>query len=138
MGLAHAFGKPVVLLTSDQIEEAPSDIRHFEFIRYRLEQHVEFLDRLDNALRNVFAERYEPYHAAAQSVFREFCSMTGSQLQMAGKQVFLQRVIEAERVSGLPDLEDSKKLSKFVLPRIAQSGEDADVMRKVLDWLEER
>src|SRR5437588_1324515 len=59
LGIAHAHGKEVILITGDLISEAPSDIRHFEFIRYDLDRHVEFLDRLDNALRNVFRDRYE-------------------------------------------------------------------------------
>src|SRR6266487_3819507 len=37
LGFAHAQGKKVILLTSDEISSAPSDIRHFEFIRYDLE-----------------------------------------------------------------------------------------------------
>ena len=34
LGIAHAQGKKVILITKDPINEAPSDIRHFEFIKY--------------------------------------------------------------------------------------------------------
>ena len=34
LGMAHALGKPVVLITSDAVEQAPTDIRAFEFISY--------------------------------------------------------------------------------------------------------
>jgi hypothetical protein len=59
LGIAHALSKDVILITKDSVNEAPSDIRHFEFIHYELTKHKEFLERLDNALRNVFAKEYE-------------------------------------------------------------------------------
>src|SRR6266436_3483229 len=34
VGLAHAFERKVVLLTSDPIESIPSDLRQFEFVKY--------------------------------------------------------------------------------------------------------
>ena len=46
-------------MISSDVEEAPTDIRHFEFIHYQLDKHVEFLTRLDNAIANVFLERYD-------------------------------------------------------------------------------
>jgi hypothetical protein len=55
LGLAHASGKPVIFLTQDPPEQAPVDIRPFEFIRYDLGQHEELLARLNNAVRKYSA-----------------------------------------------------------------------------------
>ena len=53
LGMAHALGKPVVLITSDVIEHAPTDIRAFEFISYANLGPDEFLAKLNNALQSV-------------------------------------------------------------------------------------
>src|SRR5215475_3516513 len=57
IGLAHAVGKPVLFLTQDAPENAPVDIRQFEFIRYDLAQHNEFLAKLDNAITSAFVKQ---------------------------------------------------------------------------------
>jgi nucleoside 2-deoxyribosyltransferase len=58
VGLAHAFGKPVIFLTQDDPASAPVDIRQFEFIPYHLAHHKEFLSNLDNAIQHVFVTKY--------------------------------------------------------------------------------
>src|SRR5215472_6557159 len=41
IGLAHAFGKPVIFLTQDDPGNAPVDVRQFEFVHYDLQRHEE-------------------------------------------------------------------------------------------------
>ena len=53
LGIAHAASKPVIFLTQDAPKDAPVDVRQFEFIQYELGGHVDFLAKLDNAVRNV-------------------------------------------------------------------------------------
>jgi len=48
LGLADAYSKKTILITSDSIEETPTDIRHLEFIKYELSKDVEFTQKLDN------------------------------------------------------------------------------------------
>jgi hypothetical protein len=50
LGMAHILNKPVILITSDAVKQAPTDIRCFEFIRYELDDHRGFLEKLDNSL----------------------------------------------------------------------------------------
>src|SRR5215218_7044041 len=57
LGIAHAYEKNVILITKDAVSEAPTDIRHFEFIHYDLQKDKDFFERLDNGLRNVFVNR---------------------------------------------------------------------------------
>jgi hypothetical protein len=57
LGIAHALGKMVILITRDPIGSMPSDVRHFEFIRYTMQDHRQFLERIDNALRHALSTR---------------------------------------------------------------------------------
>ena len=78
IGLAHAFGKPVIFLTQDDPASAPVDVRQFEFIRYDLQRHDEFLGKLDNAIQNVFVGKYRTLYDAATDLLRRFNIGTGS------------------------------------------------------------
>jgi nucleoside 2-deoxyribosyltransferase len=59
IGLAHAFERKVVLITSDPIETIPTDLRQFEFVKYDRSDHINFLQKLDGALDNIFRRRYD-------------------------------------------------------------------------------
>src|SRR6185369_17451065 len=83
LGLAHALGKKVILITRDPIKEAPTDIRHFEFIPYSLGRHVEFLELLDNALHRVFIDRYEVLYKVATDLFHTFRNSTDARVEIA-------------------------------------------------------
>ena len=89
LGIAHALNKKVILLSHDTPGQAPSDIRHFEFIFYKLDNHLEFLSKLDNALHNVFSEYYTPIYEKAQEIFKKFKNTTGLAVTMASKDMFL-------------------------------------------------
>ena len=134
LGLAHAHNKKVILITHDPIEAAPADIRHYEFISYGFSQHLEFLGKLDNAIRNVFAGQYDALYDSAQRVFAEFCQATQSQVAQASKEDFLKRVMK-EPESKLPDLQDTYAVAEFTLPRIIADSQDAKVMSQITDWL---
>jgi hypothetical protein len=106
LGIAHAYGKKVILITHDPIQEAPSDIRHYDFIHYSLDEHVTFLTKLDNALRNAFVEQYESLFQRAELIFAEFRLATQVQISPATKEAFLDRVMSAERNQKLPSLDN--------------------------------
>jgi hypothetical protein len=125
----------VILVTGDPIREAPSDVRHFEFIHYELNKHVEFFDRLDNALRNVFRDRYEGLFNSAIRIFRDFKTVTRAHVNAVDKDMFIQRLAEAERTRELPDLGDEKGVTEFVLPRIIAENSDLDTMRVITEWI---
>jgi hypothetical protein len=55
--MAHATDKKVILLSQDDIADAPADVRHFEFIRYNLADDEKLIANIDNALHNVVAAR---------------------------------------------------------------------------------
>lgn len=138
LGIAHAQGKKVILITKDPINEAPSDIRHFEFIKYELEKDTEFFKKLDNALRNVFIKDYEELHKRATNIFNEFKNTTNLDVKMVSKDLFLSNISAAEKTRDLSFLEDGWALKEFLLPKIIQNSNDFDVMQEIIRWLSDK
>ena len=136
LGLAHAYNKKVILITHDPIEEVPADIRHYDFIRYNFSQHGEFLEKLDNAIRIVFAPRYESLYETAKSVFTEFCQATQAQAMQASEEEFVKRVVADE--GKFPASDKAIEKARFVLPKIVANSQDIDVMDQITDWLKAR
>ena len=134
LGLADAYGKPVILLTQDPVSEAPSDIRHREFIKYDLAQDREILDRVDNAVRNLFSTAYRPLYERAQQLLAAFNADTGSSYLPASFEEFQGRVMRF----GVLREEDDPGLAILLLPRILRDASDVAVMQRVTKWLSER
>lgn len=137
LGLAHANDKKVILLSQDKIEEAPADIRHYEFIRYTLDDDTDLLANIDNALQNVFATRYEDLYIRAQKIFKRFRDTTKAQVAEASKEVFVLRISSVEKTRDLPSEDDEYGLAEVLLPRIIADSGDADIMTKITKWLSE-
>jgi len=135
LGIAHAYDKKVILITKDPISEVPTDVKQFEFIPYNLNNHTEFLERLDNALRNVFVYRYEKWYELGTVIFREFKRSTRSRVEMASKEAFVQRLSAAEQTRELPSIEDDLGVAELVLPRIIADSTDISVMSSITEWL---
>ena len=74
LGLAHAYERKVVLLTRDAIDSIPSDLRQFEFVKYDQGDHLNFLQKLDGALDNIFRLRYDDQFATAQTYFKQLAA----------------------------------------------------------------
>ena len=134
LGLAHAHGKQVILITKDSVQEAPSDIRHFEFIHYEIEKHVAFLERLDNALHHALFEAYKPLYVRARDILDRFIKDTNCKVGAANEEVFFRRVKDAERARGIPTGDEQAALVEFLLPRIVEDSTDADIMKAIVSW----
>jgi len=135
LGIAHAYGKNVILITGDPVEKQPTDIRHLEFIQYNLDNHLEFLSKLDNAMRNVFEERYREFYKDAVNLLERFNSDSGIIYTKVSFEFFQDNMMKSERKSEIPEREDEARYAKFILPRIIEEISDADVMQRVLEWL---
>jgi hypothetical protein len=134
LGLADAYDKQVVLITQDEAQDIPSDIRHLEFIRYNLGQHLEFLSRLDNALHHVFVDRYEPLFHQALRLLEEFNAQSGSKSAAASLEEFQIRVIQAEQAQSIPESES--ELRAFLIPKIIRENTDIEVMKRISEWIQ--
>jgi hypothetical protein len=138
LGIAQAFGKPVIFLTQDPPEQAPVDIRQFEFIGYDLARHEEFLAKLDNAIQNVFGQRYREFYQRACELLRSFNADTGSTYAAAPAEEFQARVMRGEQTEGMPPGDRGALVARFLLPKILLEATDITVMIRVTAWLSEK
>lgn len=136
--MAHVLGKKVILITSDEIDEAPTDIKCYEFIRYRLDDHRGFLEKLEGALRGVLSSEYQELYKFALQIFPAFCSDNGYHLDPASEADFVRQATQKSRNSQIPPLEDERAVARFVLPLVAPSPVDIDLMIKIDPWIEKR
>lgn len=128
LGIAHSTGKDVILITKDDIKDAPTDIRYYEFIKYALHDDKNFVSKLDNALTNLI-KRYDKLFEKAMTIFGEFKSTTAADVQLATKELFLSRVIPRE----IPNSEDG--MVGFLLPKIIAETDEVSVMRKITEYV---
>lgn len=136
IGLAHAFGKPVIFLTQESPAAAPVDIRQFEFIHYDLHRHEEFLGKLDNAIHNVFVGEYKKLHNLATDLLRRFNSESGAGYPAASLEDFQARVMRGEQLQDVPPVEDVDRMAEFLLPKILKDTTDVMTMRRLMHWIE--
>lgn len=135
LGIAHAHDKKVILITSEDVNVTPTDIRYFNIVRYDLGNHLNFLDNLDNALRNVFETRYVKFYEHAEKIFKKFKQETKTQVNIASKEDFIKRLSMAEQSQGLPSINDDVAVAEMVLPKIVADSTDIAVMTKITSWL---
>lgn len=135
LGIAHTLNKKVILISMDDIKDAPADIRHFEFINYSLDKHEYFLSKLDNALSNVFVSNYEHLYEKAFAIFQQFQNDNNMTVNPVKKEIFIAKVMTKERTRPIPDFTDEVKIKQFLLPLIIDTSSDFDVMEKVTRWL---
>jgi hypothetical protein len=138
LGLAHAAEKAVIIITQDDINDAPTDVRHLEFIRYDLGRHDEFLKKLDNAIHNVFVANYKSLYDMAIDLLQTLNGQRGVTFAKTSVEEFQARVMQGERTQGAPSSDDERGLAAFLLPRILDNPWDAKIMHEVDAWLTDR
>jgi hypothetical protein len=136
--MAHAADKKVILLSQEDAKEAPADVRHYEFINYALSDDKAFLAKLDNALQNVFATRYDTLYDRAKVIFKDFREETKMPAIEASKERFISRISSFEKTRDLPAANDEYGLCELLLPRIIADSSDFKVMRDITEWLQRR
>ena len=134
IGLAHAIGRPVIYMTQDPPESAPVDIRQFELICYDLGHHDELLNRIDNAIQNVFVGKYRSMYDEATDLLRRFNVATGSSLGPAALEEFQARVMRGEQTQDVPAADDLASRVAFLLPKILKENSELAIMKKIMDW----
>jgi hypothetical protein len=138
LGIAHERNKPVIFLTQDDPKDAPVDTRQFEFIKYELGKHEDFLAKLDNAVRNVLGSSLDvpKLYELARDLLKQFNVESGFTHDQASREEFHARVVRAAETQGIPRLDDGVRLARFLLPKILQDATDLNVMQRVTVWLE--
>ncbi len=135
LGIARAHAKKVILITKDEIEQAPTDIKHYEFIRYELDKDVDFLDKLDNALCNALIEDVKWFYEKGILLLKTCNKETGSNNIPTNLEKFQERFSRLERIQDLPSKENEKELKPFLLPIIIDNSSDFSVMELIVEWV---
>jgi hypothetical protein len=138
VGLAHAFGKPVIFLTQDDPALAPVDVRQFEFIPYHLGRHTEFLAHLDNAIQHVFVTKYQDLYDAGLATLEEFNQYAGTSYEPALLDEFQRRVMRAEKREVIPENGLPEERAQFLLPKIIREATDLKVMNRITEFLKHK
>jgi len=138
LGLAHALEKPVVLITSDPIEEAPADIRAFEFISYATLEPDQFLSKLESSLQTIIGNPYSAAYPEAQALFQEFTTAAHLTLNAASVSDFVAAAI-ALRASGqlLPVL-SGRSRTEFLVRRLLGVEPQIEVLVALKGWLDQK
>ncbi|MEO8211378.1 MAG: hypothetical protein ABI840_12535, partial [bacterium] len=96
LGLADAYGKKIILITQDEIKEAPTDIRHMEFIKYDLSKDIDFISKLDNAFHNLLTDRYKKLYDLAEELLIKFNKSKNLKLEICSMKEFQTKIITIE------------------------------------------
>lgn len=138
LGLAHALEKPVVLITSDPIEQAPADIRAFEFISYAALEPDAFLARLEQALQSIIGNPFAAAYDEARQLFDEFCAAT-QRVQAPADKIEFVAAATALRAAGqhLPAAAGRAR-SEFLIRRLLGVEPAIELLVALKDWLDEK
>jgi hypothetical protein len=136
LGMAHVLAKRVVLITSEAIDQAPTDIRCFEFIKYDLDDHRGFLEKLENALGNVVGKQFEAYYKTGVELFQKFCSEYGFRFDPVSEKEFIRVSAAKARTLPLPPLENKREVAEWVLAIFLPSPIELTIAGKMHQWIQ--
>jgi hypothetical protein len=139
LGMAHALAKPVVLITSDEVEQAPTDIRAFEFVSYSKLDPQQFLARLEGALQGVLGNPFAQAYPEASALFEEFRAAKEPALIAASKEQFVSAG-SALRAAGhnLPPPEQVRVRAEFLIRRLLSAEPAIPTLIALKEWLEQK
>jgi len=135
LGIAHNKGIDIIFITKDKSDDIPSDIKHFDFINYEKNKPHEFLSLIDNALKQIFSERYNQLYKEAMEFHGLFNKDRGMTTIAISKEEFVQSMESAKEIQIIPSLNDKINLKSFLLPRIIKDSDDPIVMNEIGKWL---
>ena len=135
LGIAHALEKPVVLITSDAVEEAPTDIRAFEFISYAQLNVDSFLEKLDDALQSAVGNPFAALYPEAVELFQQFCVAKNRQLVPATREEF-EAAMTTMHSRGQRTPKGQRGRAEFLVRRLLGSEPEIEVLIDLKDWLD--
>ena len=135
IGLAHALGKDLILITQDSMSQVPSDLLLYEFLKYDLARHHEFLLTRDAAIQELLVLRCDRMFDAATALLDEYRRSHDATAQPVAKFEFLTFIKVAERSGRLPRIEARRASAEVVLPVIVAGGQTPAVMSSITAWL---
>jgi hypothetical protein len=136
LGLAHAFEKPVVLITSDPIDQAPTDIRAFEFISYAELEPDKFLARLEQSLQSIIGNPFAAAYAEAVQLFEAFCTAAGLVRAPVDKNQFVAAAIALRAAGQHLPVAAGRARDEFLIRRLLGLEPQIEVLLALKGWLD--
>jgi nucleoside 2-deoxyribosyltransferase len=130
IGLAHALGKPVIMLSRRPPEEAPFDVRGHEMVTYQPEHDEQF--RRDLGASIEIALTNKKLYDEAEMLLQDFSIHAGRALPAVDSDTFRAAIARQQ----LPD-QGAGRVRQLVAG-IARDSLDTDFMAKLDSWTKER
>ncbi len=138
LGYADALDKSVILISQDDIRDAPADIRHMEFIIYSLEKHVDFLGKLENALQHLLGGDIDKLYARASAVLIDFNKAMKASFKSNSKEGFQTLVFKSgQSMNDLVAFDDTA-FAQFALPKIVEDTADFSMMETIMGYINKK
>jgi len=135
LGMAHALAKPVILITSDEVEEAPTDIRAFEFISYAKLTPDSFLQKIIDALQSLFGNPFSALYPEAVALFGQFCTAKNRKLNPSTQPEF-EAAMVAMSARGQRAPTDGRLRAEYLVRRLLGPEPEIEVLIDLKDWLD--
>ena len=132
LGMAHALGKKTILLTADTAERAPTDIRAYEFIPYRLDDERNLLEGLTQALHSILGSAADDYELAKQ-LLEDYSAETAARFTPVTRQEFERRIEGKLKPGG-----NAADRARVVLPEVIDERLTIRDARAMGDWIDGR
>ena len=137
LGMAHALEKPVVLITSDAVEEAPTDVRSFEFVSYSKLDPDKFLEALDKALRSQLGSPFASLYPEALSRFKEFRDAKNRAALEPATETEFSTALSTLRGRGWQLPRGDRRRAESLVRRMLGAEPEIELLNDLKDWLDE-
>jgi hypothetical protein len=138
LGIAHALEKPVILITSDPVEQAPTDIRAFELVSYADSTPEQFFAKLDSALESVLGDPFAALYDEAVPLLTAFIHDRALKLVPASKQQFAAAASALVVAGQHPPQNDERARAEFLIRRLLGVEPEIELLITLKDWLDEK
>jgi hypothetical protein len=131
IGMAHALGKETILLTGDSAEHAPTDLRAYEFIPYRLDDERNLLAQLKQAVEAILAPGADDYERA-KKLLAEYTESTGANFTAVDRTEFERRIETKVKPGDSP-----ARRAGIILPEVIDDRLTIEDARAMGDWIDQ-
>lgn len=135
LGMAHALGRDVILITSDDMKEAPTDVRAFAFISYADPRPATFLAQLDAAVGRLVGNPFADLHPEAVQLLERFCDARGHDLVPIDQEAFVAAMKPPQGGRPLPRAPSDR--AELLVRRVLGGEPDIDILSDLRAWAKE-
>jgi hypothetical protein len=138
LGMAHALEKPVVLLTGDPIDQAPTDIKAYEFISYASYEPDQFLVKLEGALQSVIGNPFKAIYPEAIARFTEFCAAAHLELAPMAEDDFVAAATAMRDAGPRLVTMTGRRRAELLVRRVLGTDPDIAILVALKTWLDQK